>query len=124
MAQYRPANEIEAQAPVLDLEAALARLGDDEELYKEMAGYVLEDAPGLVTELQQAVDSRDATTIRMKAHALKGLVAASGGVRAVSAAQLLETAGETGELSKTPALLSKLESELHRVLQALASYCK
>ncbi len=93
MAEYRPGDESAALDPVLDLEAALARLGDDEELYKEMAGYVLEDAPGLFTELQQAVQSREATAVRMKAHTLKGLVAGCGGVRAVSAAQLLETAG-------------------------------
>jgi two-component system, sensor histidine kinase and response regulator len=108
--------------PVLDLESAVARLGGDKELFADMIGYMLEDAPKLFEELRAAVDTGDATTVRMKAHALKGLLASCGGVRAVSVAQALEDAGHSRALGPTPALVQQLESELSQLATELAAY--
>src|SRR5262245_29479592 len=76
--------------PILDLESTLARLGGDRELFAELAAFVLEDAPKLFDEVRAAVDSGDAAAVRMNAHALKGLVAGCGAVRATNVAQTLE----------------------------------
>jgi HPt (histidine-containing phosphotransfer) domain-containing protein len=108
----------------LDLESALARLGGDRDLFAEMAGILLEDLPKLQDELHAAVAERDATAVRSKAHALKGLVAGCGGVRAASLAQSLEDAGHSSDLRQTDSLLSMLESELDRLTQALADLCR
>jgi HPt (histidine-containing phosphotransfer) domain-containing protein len=106
--------------PVLDLEAALARLGGDRQLFAEMVAFLSEDVPTLFEELRAAVVRQDARAVRMKAHALKGLVASCGGVRAANAAQALEDAGHTGNLDQTRSLLASLNAELDLLTQALA----
>src|SRR5688572_8946155 len=98
--------------PVLDLENALARLGGDQDLFADMVGYFLEDAPKLAREIHSAVEAKDATAVRMKSHALKGLAAGCGGVRAASVAQALEDAGNSGDLSRSDTLTVKLDDEL------------
>ena len=58
------------------------------------------------------------TNIRMSAHALKGLVAGCGGVRAASAAQKVETAGHENDLSNIEPLVESLGEELELLRQA------
>ena len=108
--------------PILDLESALARLGGDRKLFAEMTRFLFEDLPKLRAELQAAVAEGDPSRIRMKAHALKGLVAGCGGVRASNAAQALEDAGHSGNLTQAATLLNSLKSELELLTQALAEH--
>jgi HPt (histidine-containing phosphotransfer) domain-containing protein len=108
--------------PVLDLENALARLGGDRELFGEMAGYMMEDAPPLLEQLRKAVAANDALAVRMKAHALKGLIAGCGGVRATSAAQALEHTGESGNLKQADSQTETLDCELNRLFEALRDH--
>jgi HPt (histidine-containing phosphotransfer) domain-containing protein len=108
--------------PTLDFEAALARLGGDRELFAEMAGFLFEDLPKLFEDLRAAIADGNPTAVRSKAHALKGLVAGCGGVRATNIAQSLEDAGHSGDLSQTNPLLDSLHRELDRLTQALAKH--
>ena len=110
--------------PILDLEGTLSRFGGDKDLFVEMSGMLLEDAPRLVTELRCAVAAQDAMAIRMRAHALKGLLAGCGGVRAARAAQLLEDAGDSGRLNGTGATMELLESEVELLASALRTHCQ
>jgi two-component system, sensor histidine kinase and response regulator len=115
-------SEFAPSGPVLDLESALTRLGGDRELFAELVAFYCEDAPILLREVSSAVESKDAATVRMKAHALKGLVAGCGGVRATCIAQSLENVGQSGNLSKAPALVTLLKSELDELTLALAQH--
>jgi HPt (histidine-containing phosphotransfer) domain-containing protein len=108
--------------PTLDLDSALARLGGDQELFAEMVGFLFEDIPKLHQELRSAVQEKNAPAIRMKAHALKGLVAGCGGVRATTIAQSLEDAGHSGNLNQANSLLESLNSELGLLAKALEAY--
>ncbi len=105
--------------PILDVEGTLARLGGDKELFREMSGIFLEDAPELLINLDQAVAARDAYNIRMRAHALKGLLLGCGGVRAAHVAQVLENDGESAALQQTDAHLATLKKELEQLIRAL-----
>jgi HPt (histidine-containing phosphotransfer) domain-containing protein len=107
---------------VLDVEGTLARFGGDYELFAEMAGFFLEDAPLLYSDLCTAARNRDAAQVRMKAHALKGLIAGCGGVRAASVAQKVEAAGEEGDLSRISELVASLGNELDLLKQAHLAY--
>ncbi len=107
---------------ILDVEGTLARFGGDSELFVEMAGFFLEDAPVLYSDLCDAAKSDNASAVRMKAHALKGLVAGCGGVRAAHAAQKVETAGEEGDLSRIAELVAALGDELDLLKQAHLKY--
>jgi two-component system, sensor histidine kinase and response regulator len=108
--------------PVLDFEGTLARFGGDKELFAEMSGMLLEDAPGLVTELGRAVGAENAHDVRMRAHALKGLLLGCGGVRAAHVAQLLEDAGQSSDLDKADAHFATLQDEFGQLTRALQQY--
>jgi hypothetical protein len=88
---------------VLDVEGTLARFGGDYELFVEMAGFFLEDAPLLFSDLCDAARNGDAARVRMKAHAV-------------------ETAGEEGDLSRISELVETLGDELELLKQAHLAY--
>jgi HPt (histidine-containing phosphotransfer) domain-containing protein len=110
--------------PVLDLDSALARLGYDRELFADMSNYLAEDSPKLINDLRAAIAAQNATAVRMAAHALKGLIAGCGGVRAMNVAQQLEDAGHSGDLSQANFLASTLDSELAQLRAALAPHLR
>jgi HPt (histidine-containing phosphotransfer) domain-containing protein len=112
----------EAAGCVVDIDQSLRRLGGDRQLYAELVSFVLEDAPILLSELNQAVVERDAAAVRMKAHALKGLVAGCGGVRAANAAQKVETAGEKKDLSDIDSLVNALRDEIQVLIHTLRDF--
>ena len=107
---------------VLDAAGALGRLGGDRQLFADMVGFFFEDAPRLFSDLGEAALQQNASAVRMCAHALKGLVAGCGGVRAASAAQKVETAGQENDLSKIAPLVEALGGELELLKQALQPY--
>jgi HPt (histidine-containing phosphotransfer) domain-containing protein len=92
-------------------------------LFAEMAEMLFEDLPKLHEELRAAISDEDAKAVRMSAHALKGLVAGCGGVRATGVAQSLEDAGNSRDLSQAVVLAQSLKSELDLLTRALSAYC-
>jgi HPt (histidine-containing phosphotransfer) domain-containing protein len=111
-----------ANQPVLDIDGTLARFGGDKELFIEMSSILLEDAPAVLDDLRSAVAARNPAEVRGRAHALKGLLAGCGGIRAACAAQNLEDAGQGGDLSNTASLLETLAGELDQLTRALSQY--
>ena len=109
--------------PILDIDGALARFGGDRELFIEMSGILLEDAPGLVTDLGRAVTAENAHDVRMRAHALKGLLLGCGGVRAAHIAQVLENAGQSADLRQASSQFATLQDEFAQLTRALEQYC-
>lgn len=107
---------------ILDVQGTLTRFGGDEQLFTEMTSMLLEDAPVLFSELESAVADKNAAAIRMKAHAIKGVLSGCGGVRASQVAQLLEDAGNSGELDETPRQIQSLEAELASLIDAIHAY--
>jgi HPt (histidine-containing phosphotransfer) domain-containing protein len=108
---------------VLDREAALDRMGGDQELLKEIALLFLGDYPKLIEKLRQAVEQSDAVELERAAHALKGSVANFSARTAVKAALTLEEMGRSGNLAGAREALATLESvfeALRPELQALA----
>jgi HPt (histidine-containing phosphotransfer) domain-containing protein len=108
--------------PILDIDGTLARFGGDKDLFVEMSGLLLEDAPKLVADLGQAVKSNNAADVRMRAHAIKGLFSGCGGVRAAHVAQQLENAGQSCDLRQASDLFSKLTIEFDALTHALQQY--
>jgi HPt (histidine-containing phosphotransfer) domain-containing protein len=108
--------------PILDIDGTLARFGGDKNLFVEMSGMLLEDAPALVTELGNAIDAQNAYDVRMNSHALKGLLLGCGGIRAALIAQLLENAGQSADLSQAPLHFATLRNEFELLMRALQQY--
>jgi HPt (histidine-containing phosphotransfer) domain-containing protein len=107
---------------VLDVDGCLARFGGDKELFAELTAMLLEDAPPLYVQLKSAVDAQDALRVEARAHALKGLLANCGGMRAASVAQQLEDAGRSQNFAKTGSQIEKLDAELDALVAAIHDY--
>lgn len=107
---------------VLDVDGTLVRLGGDRSLFSEIAGYLLEDAPPLFQALCRAVEAKDSAAVHMRAHALKGLLAGCGGLRAARVAQELECSGEAADLSRADLLMAALQHELDLLVKALTPF--
>jgi HPt (histidine-containing phosphotransfer) domain-containing protein len=108
--------------PVLDVEGTLSRIGGDQDLFAELAGFLLDDLPPLFKNLRNAVATADAASVRGTAHALKGLVAGCGGVRATHVAQAIENAGQQGDIVHAALLIERLDSELQLLTRELRAY--
>ena len=109
-------------SPLIDREEAIARVGGDEGLLREIAQLFLDDYPRSLAELRAAAAHGDSRKVERSAHGLKGAVANFGAQRVVDAAAALERMGRAEELSGFAAALSALErslSALHDELQAL-----
>lgn len=123
---WRPLSQrgkMKAQAPenVLDLQLALARVGGDKQLLREIAVLFIEDCPRAFAEIQAAVAAGNPAKLENAAHALKGSVANFGARNAVETAFLLEQMGRANEMSEAEETLRKLESALSAVCEELAT---
>ena len=100
------------QDQVLDRATALARVGGDLDLLKEIAALFLDEYPRELREIHTALASGDALTLERSAHGLKGSVANFGARAAVDAAFQLEQFGKAGKLDQVPPALAALERTL------------
>jgi two-component system, sensor histidine kinase and response regulator len=110
------------QEQLLDRANALARVGGDLDLLKEIAALFLDEYPRELDEIRTALASGDAHTLERSAHGLKGAVANFGARPAVDAAFQLEQLGRAGKLEQVPVFLAELERALaclHAELSAI-----
>ena len=107
---------------IFDPRSALERLGDDEQLLKELAVYFLEDSEELLRSIDQAAAAGDWPAVRIAAHSLKGLAANFSARPATEAARDLEQASMEGDAEQAHPLVPRLRSEVERLRQALCEF--
>jgi PAS domain S-box-containing protein len=112
----------QASNPTVEFDptTALDRVGGDPELLKEIVGIFLETSPGLLAELKQATDRRDAAALHRTAHSLKGSISAFGTPTAHQAAERLEVLGRSGDLTGAEEAYASLAVSLDRLRPALS----
>ena len=106
----------------LDLTVALARVGGQADLLKEIAQLFLEDYPNSLAQIRQARDRSDAKLLDSSAHSLKGAVCNFGAPEIVAIAADLERKGRMGDLSAIHEPIARLEralASLHSELESL-----
>lgn len=108
--------------PIVDRDGALKRMGGDVQLFQDMVQFFIEDAPGLLTEMDTANASGDAENVARAAHSLKGLAANFGATDAIEAAQTLEKQVKASGLAETDAAFANLHREMQRLLTALEAH--
>jgi HPt (histidine-containing phosphotransfer) domain-containing protein len=106
---------------VCDLPAALARLGNNIDLVRDMFAMLGEDAPVYQSRLKSAVDRDDAEGVLQAAHALKGLLCTFGADAALQFARRLEQLGRTGDLTEAPSLIPLLDGEINRFMKYVST---
>jgi HPt (histidine-containing phosphotransfer) domain-containing protein len=75
-----------------------------------------------LSDLGRAIDAEDPHEVRMRAHALKGLLLGCGGVRAAHIAQVLENAGQSSNLRQAASQFATLQDEFKLLARALQQY--
>ncbi|WP_437223573.1 Hpt domain-containing protein [Planctomicrobium sp. SH661] len=106
---------------VINLSPAMARLGQDEGLLRELATFYIEDVPPLMQNLEEGIQARDFELITRSAHSLKGLSANFEALSTVAAAQAMESHGRHQNLESAKELLPTLRDHVQRVFAALQS---
>lgn len=110
----------QAGAAGIDIEAALARLGGDEDLFLELSGVLIEESPQYLSGLRAAVESERAADLRAVAHKAKGALGIFGCQTATALASELEGLGMSGDIGAARSTLPRFESELRLVLATLS----
>ena len=105
----------------MDRALALARVGGDLELLKEIAVLFLDEYPRALDDMHRAVATGDAKLLDRAAHGLKGSVANFCAQTAEDAAFQLEQMGRTQKLDQAPQTLAALEQALANLQAELAS---
>jgi two-component system sensor histidine kinase/response regulator len=105
--------------PAFDRVSAIERLGGDEELFAEVAGVFLGDAPKLLAVIRSAVKTGDALAVQRAAHGLKGAAGYVGGKPTSDAAAALEKIGAAGDLTEASRALDVLATEVDRLIGGL-----
>ena len=105
----------------LDRENALARVGGDEELLREIAALFLADYPRVLADLRAAVARSDAKAIENTAHGLKGSVSTFGASVAIEAALRIEKIGRAQQFAELGPALATLETALAELRPELES---
>ncbi len=102
-----------------NLPTALNRLGGDEGLLRDLAAFYVEDVPPLCERLSESIDRGDTEAVVRNAHTIKALSANFDAHVAVDAAQGIERAARTGELSLARDSLPDLLTAVDAVMAAL-----
>jgi CheY-like chemotaxis protein/HPt (histidine-containing phosphotransfer) domain-containing protein len=109
----------DAGVTVWDEDGALARVGGDPALLRDLVEIFLEHSPKLHEELRRAVSAGDSAGLQRAVHTLKGELGLLGSVAAVSAATQLEEIALGNDLAEAHQPLTVLEGELERLRAAL-----
>ena len=105
---------------VLDAGDLRRRLGNDEDLLREVLGCFVVDARDAAGRLANAVAGGDAAAIGADAHGLKGMAANCSAVALQKLALRIEQAARAGDLARVQALLDTLDQALAQTAAAIA----
>src|SRR5206468_11193862 len=109
--------EAESKA-VVNREVLLASVEEDLDFLREVIELFLEDYPGRLTGIREAVRGKEGEKLERAAHGLKGGLGSLYAEAAQAAATQLEQMGRTGELAEADKTLAVLEQELDRLRPA------
>lgn len=105
-----------------DPQAALTRLGDDRDLYREVLKRFFEDSPASIDKIDQAIAAESAEQLHRGAHSYKGLAAMAGADQVASTSAELESLGKQSSFQDAAPLVGRLKQELATARLELATY--
>ena len=104
---------------VFDYENSLQRMGGDQNLFREIVGLLIADAPPLLKTVRLGRQAADYAGVQLAAHTLKGLAANFGAERAVAAAADVERRAKQRDESGMEAAVAELAEALDELVAAL-----
>ncbi len=106
---------------VFDKSDALKMLEDDEEFLKELAEIFINDAPEQMSEIKEAVISRNNEALEKSAHKLKGAVANFGRNTTTDTAFKLERMAKENKLDGAEEVYGSLVKDIENLMNALSA---
>ncbi len=97
----------------------LEEIDNDMEFLEELIDLLESDAPALINNIKEGVDSSHAETVWQNAHALKSMVGNFAAHNAHAMSFIIEQAGREAQLDKAGTTLELLEKEIASLLTAL-----
>ena len=119
-----PGGSAQTAEPVLDRAAMLGTVEQDLVLLRELVEIFLAETPGLLAQIRSGVEEKHAEKVERAAHTLKGALLNFGARRACEVARQLEIRGREARLGDAAQVVSRLESEVSQVCQALSDYLR
>jgi len=116
-AESFPAEQKENE--VFDKKGLFERLMNDQDLVKDIIEGFLEEVPGQIAALSEALEKKDADLIRRLAHTLKGASANIGASALQETAYQVELAAKAGTLDTAYDLIPELDGQLKALKEAL-----
>jgi HPt (histidine-containing phosphotransfer) domain-containing protein len=107
---------------VYDHSGSLRRMGNDEQLFATMVGYLQQESQRRQRDIRDAMQQGDLRAIERAAHVLKGQVSNFGATRAWHAAAQVETEARDGERAGLPESIAELAEALGELLEALTPW--
>ncbi len=115
-----PTGQAEADVTeIIDLDAALERLGGDRDLLRHMVRLFFEDFPELLDRIDTMAEQNEPAEVQRAAHSLKGLCANFDGRPAVAAALAVEDAASAKDMNQVRRRVPQLKAEVRRLEEAL-----
>ena len=108
-----------SELEVFDYPAALARMGDDNDLFRELAQLFVDRVDRYTEALRVASEAGNAAGCAQTAHAYRGAVSNFGAPRVVWSLQALEARTRAGKLEKNDRLIDEVIEETARFVAAL-----
>ncbi len=105
----------------LNESALLSQVGGDRALLKQLITIFLADSPDGLARIQDALEHRDLESLKKAAHAFRGSVSIFAAPAAVHSAVNLETLARAGNLPQAADEFARLQREVARLQQALAT---
>ncbi len=109
---------------VFDKVEALKIIDNDKEFLKELAEIFINDAPEHMSEIEEAVDSRNSSDLKKSAHKLKGAVANFGKNATTDTAFKLEKMGRENRLDGVEGVYGTLVKDVECLMNALKEFVK
>lgn len=107
---------------VFDKQELLEELDGDREFLEESLEMLNAEAPTLIDQIRDGIESNDAEKIRIAAHTIKSMVGNFCAPPAFEAALHVETIGHSGDLAECVAGFASLENEVKRLQLELRKF--
>ncbi|MBN2416487.1 response regulator [bacterium] len=115
----------DASSPLgIDLTSALEAVESDEALLRELVGDMLLKIPISLENIERALHTSDAESLRREAHDLKGSVGNFGAVEMCKLAQKIEVLSERNRIAEIRKVYRSLRNEAEKVTRSLVHYYK
>ena len=108
-----------AQPPVWDRDGLLSRLMGDNDLAEKVMNIFLDQTPGQILDIKNALETNDLKCVELLSHSIKGACANIGAERLQAVALQMETQARSGDATHVTSPVDTLQHEFNQLEKAV-----